>query len=388
MAKDTKKTDESTDAQKYQDTLLAGQGEEDGTPPVDETTNEGGDGGEETTQTGDETGQSGEGQDVTPGTGEGGDSTTPEPSEFLTSLRAMGYEGDDEEEARQVLLDAFTNTHSDNERLNSRLAELEELAEYGQSYLRDQREQREAELRQQAEAEAAQGQPENWWSPPAFDFAMVDKWRDVTLGEDGTPEIGWKKGTPREVIEGAQAYQEYVDEWATNLVQRPQEILPAIIEQEFNRLFEERISERDQAARTHSFAQQVMDANRDWMYTTDNRGQEVPTQDGQRMFQLLGEAQDRGISDPEHQWDYAVARFDYLNRINQSQYDTASDEAKKTAAQRREEHEKKGTAGKPNRSGTVPRPEETDALDQDDSLSAGEKFLKRLQSSQGGNLEW
>lgn len=296
---------------------------------------------------------------------------------FLKAVQELGWQGESVEDAQQAVLDAFQRQAKDYTQLQQRLTEQEELARYGTQFLKEQREREEAETKsKQAQDEQ---KPEHWWTPPTFDPAQIERYRDVQLNEQGQPEITWKKDTPREVIDNAQAYQQYLDQWATDLVQRPQEILPNIIRQEVDSLLEERFSEREQAQTLESFATEVRQANADWMYTSDTQGNETLTPEGQQMTQLLAEVAEAGVSDPRKQWELAVARYDYLNRASQQQQQSTAEQASQTAAQRRKEHVDKGSRRPaPNRGGTVPRPEDSGEVQQNPNLTPGQQLVEQL----------
>jgi len=301
-----------------------------------------------------------------------------EPS-FLDALRELGWEGENEQEAQQALLSSFKEQTEQYRRLQAQIEEQEELVRAGHQYLKEQREREEAEAKSKEPTSEESG-PDPWWNPPQFDPTVLDQYRDVTVGPDGEPTIGWKKTTPPEIISAAEQYQQYVEQWATDLVQRPQEVLPKIIEQEFTRLFDERIAERDEAEQFTTFAQQVKAANEDWMYESDSQGRQVLTPAGQRMTELLASVAEDGVSDPRRQWEYAVAQYDYEVRQAQQASTIASDEAKETAAKKRKEHQQKGATGgvQQNRTGTVPRPDEDSLLPQDGTKTPGEQLLDRL----------
>jgi len=300
-----------------------------------------------------------------------------EPEDFLAKIRNLGWDGESVDQAQDALLEAFQRQASEYTQMQQRIQEQEELARYGTQFLREQRE------REEAEAKAAQAKepekPESWWSPPRFDPAQIERYRDVRLDANGNPELTWKDNTPREIIESARAYQDYLDKWATDLVQRPHEVLPKVIEQEFNRLFDERFSEREQAATVESFAQEVREANKDWMYTVNERGEEVLTSEGQRMTELLAETAQAGITDPRTQWEYAVARYDWINRARQQNTQPAPEAAKETAAKKRKEHVDRGS-NRPmqNRAGTVPRPDEQNETPQNPHLTPGQQLVEQL----------
>jgi len=330
------------------------------------------------------------GQAPPAGEGEGAGEPASEPStieQVAEALRELGWQGEDPNEAPMAMLDAFKRQASDYQQLQQQLQEKEELARYGHEYLREQRERKEAEQKSQQQQQQQQEQPESWWNPPQFDPQVLEQYRDVTIGQDGQPQTTWKPNTPKEVIENAEAYQRYLDRWATDLVQRPQEVLPKVIEQEFDRLFEERISQRERTATVESFAQEVKESNKDWMYTTDNRGQEVLTPEGKQMTQLLSEVAEAGISDPRMQWEYAVARFDYLNNQSQQQQQSQSQAAAQTAQQKRKQHVDRGSGrSMQNRTGTVPKPEASQEVPQNPNLSPGQQLIEQLR--QNGEEMW
>jgi hypothetical protein len=305
-------------------------------------------------------------------------STTPEPPtqpSLLDRVRELGYTGEDETEAVDKLLASYRNLSTERDQWERRIQETEELARYGTEYLQKQREQT---AQQAAPVGEATGK-EPWWNPPKFESKWIDQYRDVSLGEDGQPVIGWKKNTPRDVQEAAEKHQQYLEQWATDLVQRPHEVLPKIIEQEFDTLFERRIQERDAAAEMATFATRVRETNEDWMYTKDSQGREVLTAEGQRMTNILGQVAQSGVTNPQMQWQYAVAMYDYQNRAKEATVASTSQQAQQTAEQKRRQQAALG-AGQANRTGTVPRPEEEPVRAQNKHLSAGEQLLQQLRS--------
>lgn len=299
-----------------------------------------------------------------------------EPS-FLDRVRELGYEGEDPDEAAAALLGDYQRMTQEFRSVQQRMREQEELAQAGQEYLRIQREQRAKE--QQAQEPEPAG-PDPWWNPPKFDTTWIEKWRDVTLDENNQPVVGWKQNTPREVREAAEQYQAYLENWATDLVQRPQEVLPKVIEQEFNRLFEERINQREQSREFEELAEQIRTQNANWMYTQDTRGNPTLTPEGQMMTEILAEIGDAGVTDPRMQWELAVARFDYINRQRAAQQEQAAAQPETTADQKRKQHLKRGavSSGLQNRRGTVAAPEEVSQRSQNPNLTPGQQLLQQL----------
>lgn len=294
-------------------------------------------------------------------------------SSFLDSVRELGYQGEDESEAAQTLLESYRQILSEQQANQRRVQELEELAQYGTEFLRTQREEASTEPEP-----AAEPGKEPWWNPPKFDPRWIEQYRDVSVGQDGQPVLGWKKNTPREVQQAAEGYQQYLEQWATDLVQRPQEVLPKIIEQEFDRLFEQRIQARDEAQQLSTFAEQVRETNRDWMYTTDSQGRERLTEEGEVMTRLLSEVAQSGVNNPQLQWRYAVAMYDYLNRANQAAVAEQTTAVKQTAAQKRRQQLARGTQPTQNRTGSVPLPEEEPTRPQNPHLTPGQQLLQQL----------
>lgn len=298
-------------------------------------------------------------------------------SAFLDQVKEMGYAGDDEHEAAVQLLESYRALMEEREIHQRRMQELEELSEYGSRYLREQREREQPKQPEQPAEQASQ--PDKWWSPPEFDPKWLEQYRDVKMGEDGQPQIGWKDSTPREVRQAAEAYQQYLEQWATDLVQRPQEVLPKVIEQEFDRLFQERIQQRDEQTRVQTLAEQIKETNKDWMYTTDSQGREVLTEQGQVMTGLLNQVSESGVTDPAAQWQYAVAMYDYLNRA-QRPAAAPTETPQQVAEQKRRRQLQRGIPqGVGNRSGTVPRPEDDEPTRaQNPHLSPGRQLLDQL----------
>jgi len=296
-------------------------------------------------------------------------------SDFLNRAKQLGYEAEDEHAAAMQMLESYQRLVEERETQQRRLSEMQELAEYGTQFLRQQREREQQEQKQAAPPPAV----EPWWSPPKFETKWIEQYRDVKLGEDGQPQIGWKESTPREVREAAESYQQYLEQWATDLVQRPHEVLPKVIEQEFDRLFEERIQQRDETVRVKTLAEQIKETNRDWMYTTDGQGREALTEQGQLMTSLLNQVAQSGVSEPALQWQYAVAMYDYLNRSQSAPAAEPKPAPKETAEQKRRRQLDRGVVQSVhNRTGTVPRPDEDPTRSQNPHLSPGRQLLDQL----------
>ena len=325
---------------------------------------------------GSQEGQEGQGDPDGQGDAAGDAAAESSADEVLNLAKEMGYGGDDVTEATLQVLQAYRQAAEQQKSMQSQLEETRELARFGTEYLRQQREREESE-RKKVEEQAAK---EPWWNPPQFDSKWLEQYRDVSVGEDGQPILGWKPNTPPQVRESAEHYQQYLEQWATDLVQRPQEVLPKIIEQEFERLFEARIQEREQATRLTTFAERVKDANRDWMYTTDPSGREALTAEGQAMTRLLSQVANSGVQDPELQWNYAVAMYDYQRHAQQpAAPQMPPAETSAAAAEKRRQHLRQGVKqGVHNRTGTVPKPEEESIRPQNPTLSPGNQLLNQL----------
>lgn len=292
---------------------------------------------------------------------------------YLDMVRELGYDGEDEAEAIRALVSSYRNMATERQQWENRVRETEELARLGTEYLQTQRETAPAAAEQTNTPEPGK---EPWWNPPKFDPRWIEQYRDIAIGEDGQPKMGWKPNTPREVVQTAESYEQYLQQWATDLVQRPQEVLPKIIEQEFDRLFEERIRVREEEAQASAFAGQVLEQNRHWMYTRDTQGNEVLSQEGVRMWQLIEEAKSKGMTNPQDRWEYAVYKYDYQNRAVQSKAEQTSQQAQQTAAQKRRQQAARN-AGSPNRTGSVAQPHEP-PHSQNPNLSPGQKLLQQL----------
>ena len=306
-------------------------------------------------------------------TGENVDDSPTAPS-FLDQVRQLGYEGDDAEEASLALLETFRNMAGQYDDIQQQLQQLQGQQQQPQ---------------QPAAPETPEPtEPEHWWKPPEFSPEWFEKYREVTLDAAGNPQIGWKKDTPPEVQRNAQAYQDYVEQWADDLVRRPHEILPQIIRQEFDRYFDERYGAIEEERAVADFANTIREEHSNWMYTQDPRtGREVLTPEGQRISELIQEVGQMGVTNPQQQWELAVAKFDYERRLNQPpqtiqppQEDGATTEdANEVAAKKRKNHLKKGASqGMQNRTGSVAPAELEPQRPQNPNLSPGEQLLQQL----------
>jgi len=249
----------------------------------------------------------------------------------------------------------------------------------------------------QTEPDAQQdpAKPEPWWNPPKFDPASIERYRTVTVDADGNQVTDWAPNTPDEIKRAAVEYQNYLEDWADKLVRRPQEVLPQIIRQEVESLLEERLTSREQTQQNQQFIQQVFQQNEGWLYEHDPISGEVVrdpvsgspklTQEGNMFLECLDYVENSGVTNPQAQWQMAVALFDQRNLAAQQQPQPQSvqqqAEPEQTLEQQQEQvlrQRARQRKPKPDSPGTQVRSEE-DGVSEDQTVSPGRQLLASLQ---------
>lgn len=299
--------------------------------------------------------------DDTDGSGEPSSEPSPDP---LAAYRELGFQNvETPEEANQRLMQAYRQQMADVEALRRQQEELKTLAQYGNQYLQ--------QLQQPQQQQQTPQQPDSWWSPPQVDTELLSRFR-VT---DAEGRMQWRQDTPPEIRAQAEAHERYLEQWAERLVREPQKVLPEIIEKEFDRLFEERYSQRVNQEYTSQRLQQIQQENAEWLYEKDPRSGQVArnpdgtyrlTPAGQAALHFANEAEtDYGIQDPDKQWDF-VMRSLRAYAQPQQQRDPRLD------------HLQKHSANTPNRSGSVETPEQPVQRRQNTNQSPGETLVELM----------
>ena len=280
--------------------------------------------------------------------------------------------------------------------------QMQEMADYGRAQYEQQQAieaQQQMQMQQQMQEQLAyeeyqREQDERWWAPPEIDKEYISKFR--TQYQD--PETGeiywdWAENTPNEVIDAAEDYVEYHKEWDKAIRERPHEVLPQVIEKEFDRLFVDRYGqlmdeyrEEQSVRQQHNDVQAIHDRNSDWMYQQDPRtgqavvdynGEPVLTQQGQQVISHINNLRQSGMTDPKQLWDTAsrllageMAQGALTQTQQQMQY-------MRQNQQRNMRHLQSGVRRIENRNGSEAPPENPSRFSQNSSLSPGDKLRQQ-----------
>lgn len=332
---------------------------------------------------------------------------SPRQDDFRQTVQGLGLEVGEDSRPREVLLDAYEQAANYNHQwqeyhsqqqareqaYQQQLQQQQQMAEYGrQQYAQEQQRQQEWQQFQMQQYQQQQGveqevDPGQWWTPPEINEDELSQWR-VRTGRGWT----WKAGTPAEIRSKANDYVKYHQEWEDKLKNRPHEVLPEIIEKEFDKLFVDRYGSllneyetRQQENHTQQQVQSINDRNADWVYqhdpagnmVRDVSGQPVLTPQGQRVIQYVNQLRGNGLTDPVQLWDTAsrllageLAQGSLQSQQQQVQY------AQQTQ-QRNMRHLQQGAGSIRNREGSVAPPENPSSNSQNQSLSAGDKLRQQ-----------
>jgi len=240
---------------------------------------------------------------------------------------------------------------------------------------------------------------ERWWNPPKFNPEWIERYRVVTPGEDGQPKVDWSPDTPDEVRKNTEAYQRYLEQWADDLVRRPQEVLPKVIRQEVESILDERFKTREMQQDISQFQQEIQRANGAWMYEHDPitgqivndpvTGQPELTSDGRDMIECLRYVERSGVANPRDAWKLAVAMFD-AQRSSQPQFEPPQsvqpsaapgegrDQLRSETVRRRQATDQSPSAPSRSDRGAVRSRSEESGVQPDSTLSPGRQLLEQL----------
>ena len=218
----------------------------------------------------------------------------------------------------------------------------------------------------------------------------MQRWRhQVQDPNSGSIYWDWRPDTPHEVRNAAEKYVGYVEKWTDDLTSRPQEVFPRIIEQEFDKLFNHRMSSLYQAqahqwqqAQQQNSVESINSRNADWLYEHDARtgqpyidqgGEPVMSQEGTEVTGYVRQLRESGMTSPEQIWNVATQMM--AGRIATGLVSYQQQGA--AASQRNMEHLQRGAGHIPDRSGSVPTRSNPSPRSQNRHLSAGEKLRQQ-----------
>ena len=273
-------------------------------------------------------------------------------------VQSLGFSNvQDDQDARYRLLESYQQLQDQNNQwaqyYNQTAQSLNEYQQQAQQW-----------QQQQQQPQAQSQEPQHWWAPPQIDLDEVAKYRVQQVNpETGQIETVWAHGTPQEIINGSQEYASYLENWADGIVRRPHEVLPSIIEQEFDKLFASRYgalveynNNYFQAQQQQQTVQDINSRNADWVYQIDPRtndfvrdanGQQVMTPQGQAVTQYVNYFRDIGVDDPSTLWDLATRMYAGDISSAQLQQQQQQAEAAQAAAQRNVQYQQPAPAPAP-----------------------------------------
>jgi hypothetical protein len=295
--------------------------------------------------------------------------SAPEESEepgLTQRLLDLGFKDVTDDDAPSRLLETYEQQQQQLQQLQSEIAQLRPV--YTQHL---------AQLQQQQAAPAAPApeEPKQWWSPPKFEHGWMERYREPDAAQPG--QFKWKENTPADVIANTQSYQNYIQDWADNLTSRPHEVLPPIIQEVVEPLFEKWYEDRRGKETSESFLEGIRSNHGDWLYEKDPRTHEITDRlsaEGQRAMDWASEAQELGIMDPQNQWAYVERMRDAYGAQSKLSELTKQQTTKEKAAEQRQKVRQRSVTNLPNRGGSKSEPGEPQNI----HMSAGQQLLEAL----------
>lgn len=313
-------------------------------------------GGQPDGETGDDTGT---GDQHVEGGDQGGDDTPPEPT-FIDRMRDAGFQDvpDDESEARDRLLDAFTSGRETLEQLNSRIQQLEQMNAATASMI-----QRMTPPPQQQPP--AQTSP--WPQIPAVDLA---RWQQYQT------ENGWRDDTPQSIRDQYAEFEQAAQDWTRRLLYSPSDALRDPIRHEVASFLEEtfgvpanELPNRMDLDGRQAYADRMYEAAEPFLYQvnplTKQPDQNKLTEYGQVFADAMRECSEfakrfGGQASTADQIEFAYRKTEGMLASLRDQ--SANHNAQNTRQQRQQEHRQqtrggRAASGGTNRTGSVPNKE-------------------------------
>ena len=340
------------------------------------------------------------------------ESTPDQTDDFRSRVEQAGVRFEDDTQPREALFNAYTQAqeynqqwqqyHQQQEAQRQQQAQqqqqMQQMAQYGMQQYQQQQQMQMQEYQRQLEQQQYEQEMEYeqegvWWNPPDLDKEEIAKYRTRYRGHDGQMRWDWKVGTPQEIKDAAEDYVEYHKGWNEALRERPDEVLPEIIEKEFDKLFIDRYGRlmdeyrEEQHVRTQEQAVNDINVrNADWLYQNDPRtgqavmdhsGEPVLSPQGERVIGYINGLRESGMTDPQQLWDTAsrlLAGELAQGALHQTRQQMQSAQQ---VQQRNMRHLQNGASHIPNRGGSMAPPENPSPTSQNQSLSPGDKLRQQ-----------
>ena len=335
----------------------------------------------------------------------------PQQYTLADQVTALGFtDVQDERDAQYRLLDSYQQLQNQNSQWadfyqgqQQQYNQQQQLAEYGQEYLDLQRDpawqqyQQQQDHYDQGEQQQQPTGQEHWWAPPQMDMEDLERWRTQKVDpQTGEIYADWVDGTPQEIKEDAEDYVAYLEDWAENIIRRPNEVLPGIIEQEFDKLFKSRYTalmqynnQYQQEVQNHTEVESINQRNADWVYQVDPRtnqylsdanGNLVLSPQGQAVTNYINYFRGQGITDPSSLWELATRMYSGDLSVSQQQQQQQQYQEAQQSQQRNMEYLQQAneynqyveSAG-----GSIPPSETPMARSQNPTASAGDKLRQQ-----------
>ena len=346
---------------------------------------------------------------------------------FVEKLSELGFEAENLEHAQESLLSSYQTAYDYNQQWQDYYHKQQEEAQQrvqqqqAQQQQMHQMQQQQQQMRQMAEAGEVfqqmsndpkfrewayetyggerppqEQQPEQWWAPPQLDQEEVKRWRyQAQNPATGQWSWQWKPNAPRELVDNAERFVDYHQDWQSQIMQKPQEVLPKIIEQEFDKLFVDRygalMNHYQEEAQQQTLQHQAADINNrnaDWVYQKDQggnflrdqTGQLVLTNEGNQVIQNINGLRQQGINDPNQLWQLASQLLAGNMAQQRLQTQTHELQAARASQARNMRHLQRGAGYIPNREGSQAPPENPSPYSQNQLLTAGDKLRQQALS--------
>lgn len=192
----------------------------------------------------------------------------PSPQQWKSILdvaREMGYqnipEGASEHQFLQHLLLSA-----------SQVQQYQQLANYGQEFLRDRDSYTRWKQEQQRQQEIAQqGQKAKWWDAPEFD----PRWRNQVYRDPQTGELRTLPGASPSIVEKLSAWQQFERDQTDKLLKDPIGTLRPGLEEVVGDMIAKAMQQQQTQFQDLTFSQQFLRDNASWLYDRDQAGNQV-----------------------------------------------------------------------------------------------------------------
>lgn len=218
--------------------------------------------------------------------------------DFMGALQALGFQDvGDVNDGQKRLAQQFYQTQLQLQR-----------AQQERQYYEQQLQQLQNQPPPQDRQPEQPAEPEPVWNPPQVDQHLVARY--MTTDEAGNQALS--ANAPAHVRDQYEKYQAYRAKFAEDFLSNPVDVINRLSQQTIEQQVKEQLESYQQTQQQQSTVERIKSQYGHLLYATDpmtNQLTNTLSPSGDRIVGYIQSAMAMGVTNPDHQWNYAMEQF-------------------------------------------------------------------------------